>query len=571
MRLSSGFWTVCDRKGEIMLLSKNGATGRRIQFTASIFTTALLIVFVLIWQGAAVARETVTEQLLDIMKAKHVISEREYKALKKEAEEEKAALNRQLEKSMEVRKAALARQVREQIEEREKAQAAGMEAQVKAAQAKLESENNPHGFHTVWRNGIVTESNDGNFKMHVGGYGELDFGSMNGDAELRALARGVGAVANGYGAEVRRFRPTITGTLWGNIDFQAQMDFGGGTTRVTNVWARLNDIPFLGNVQIGHQKEPFSLEELTSDEWTSFLERALPNTFAVGNTNGDYNTGVKIYNQELDKRMTWALGGFINQSNNSGSFYGNYANTDLVARLTALPWYEDKGWDIVHIGFSYSYKDRKTSNPTLDYDSKPEFHVTNLYTLETGLIPTTGANTFDPELGLGIGSFSLHAEYFNSMVGYDTRLSSNTVTNLAKTKINNPDFDGYYVQASYFLTGENRPYDLNEGIFTRPIPLCNYNWNTGGWGAWELVARFSNANLTSGGITGGNENDVTAGINWYLNPNLKLQMNYIFAMLSDRTYVVQTGVAKGGAAIYGTKAINDADANIIAMRMLFDF
>lgn len=554
-----------------MLLSKNGATGRRIQFTASIFTTALLIVFVLIWQGAAVARETVTEQLLDIMKAKHVISEREYKALKKEAEEEKAALNRQLEKSMEVRKAALARQVREQIEEREKAQAAGMEAQVKAAQAKLESENNPHGFHTVWRNGIVTESNDGNFKMHVGGYGELDFGSMNGDAELRALARGVGAVANGYGAEVRRFRPTITGTLWGNIDFQAQMDFGGGTTRVTNVWARLNDIPFLGNVQIGHQKEPFSLEELTSDEWTSFLERALPNTFAVGNTNGDYNTGVKIYNQELDKRMTWALGGFINQSNNSGSFYGNYANTDLVARLTALPWYEDKGWDIVHIGFSYSYKDRKTSNPTLDYDSKPEFHVTNLYTLETGLIPTTGANTFDPELGLGIGSFSLHAEYFNSMVGYDTRLSSNTVTNLAKTKINNPDFDGYYVQASYFLTGENRPYDLNEGIFTRPIPLCNYNWNTGGWGAWELVARFSNANLTSGGITGGNENDVTAGINWYLNPNLKLQMNYIFAMLSDRTYVVQTGVAKGGAAIYGTKAINDADANIIAMRMLFDF
>ncbi len=556
-------------EGDTMLKSQRRAPGGGRQWKAAAILKVLLFAFFLSGPGVAAAQESVAEQLLDIMKARHEISEKQYNDLRKQAQREKAAMRaaitRQVEKELAGQKAAIADQVKKQAAEQKKTRAAEVAAQVKAAQAKIEKEENPHGFHTVWRNGIVTESKDGAFKLHVGGYGETDFGSMNAGADMKGLAKTTGTTATGHGAEIRRLRPTITGTLYGNVDFESQMDFGDGNVRVTNLWARLNDVPYIGHVVVGHQKENFSLEELTSDEWTTFMERALPNTFAVGNVNKDYNTGVKTYDQELDDRLTWALGAFINQSNPSGSFFNDYENTDLVARLTALPWYEDKGYYLLHIGCGYSYRARKTNHPTLDYQSTPEFHLTNLNTIDTGLLPATAANTVNPELGLGVGPFSLHAEYFNSMVNANTKLTYNTVSNLAGTKILNPDFEGYYAEAAYFITGEHRPYDVNEGIFTRTVPFRNFNTKTGGTGAWELTARFSHANLTSGGVTGGNENDVTLGVNWYWNPNVKLALNYIFARVYDRTYVA--GV--GNRAFL--KTMSDDDANIVAMRMLFDF
>jgi phosphate-selective porin OprO/OprP len=567
-----------------MMRSKNNAGEEVKRWLPGVLAKVLFFSVALCWQGCALAGETVAEQLLDIMKARHEITQNQYRNLKKQAQQEKeamkAAITRQVEKQLEARKAvaaapqeeltpkqkaALAEQVKKQTEAEKKAQTTAIVAQVQAAQAKIEKEKNPNGFHTVWRNGIVTQSDDGLFKLHVGGYGETDFGSMTSGANLKNMGRSLFASSIGHGAEIRRLRPTVTGTLYGDIDFESQMDFGDGNTRVTNLWVRLNDIPDFGHIVIGHQKENFSLEELTSDEWTTFMERALPNTFAVGNANKDYNTGIKAYHQELDNRLTWALGAFINQSNISGSFFGNYENTDLVARVTGLPWYENKGEDLLHIGLSYSFKARKTDHPTLEYQTTPEFHLTNLNTIDTGLIPANNANTINPELGLGVGPFSLHAEYFNSMVSANKTLGYNTVSNLAGTKIHNPDFDGYYAEAAYFLTGEHRPYDIKEGIFTRTVPRNNFSAKTGAPGAWELTARVSNANLTSGGITGGDETDFTAGINWYWNPNVKLTFNYIFAHIYSRTYVVGIG---SNATL---KNLNNADANILATRLLFDF
>ena len=48
-----------------------------------------------------------------------------------------------------------------------------------------------------------------------------------------------------------------------------------------------------------------------------------------------------------------------------------------------------------------------------------------------------------------------------------------------------------------------------------------------GGGAWQLGARFSYVDLTDKAIDGGNVYDFTLGINWFFNPNMKLQLNYI--------------------------------------------
>jgi phosphate-selective porin OprO/OprP len=62
--------------------------------------------------------------------------------------------------------------------------------------------------------------------------------------------------------------------------------------------------------------------------------------------------------------------------------------------------------------------------------------------------------------------------------------------------------------------------------------------SAGGFGAWELAARFSRMNLNfeeglagtaavPGSVRGGDQSIVTLGVNWYLNPNFKVMMNYL--------------------------------------------
>ena len=48
-----------------------------------------------------------------------------------------------------------------------------------------------------------------------------------------------------------------------------------------------------------------------------------------------------------------------------------------------------------------------------------------------------------------------------------------------------------------------------------------------GWGAWQVGLRFSYLDLNDKAIQGGMVYDWTAGLNWFWNPNMKIQLNYI--------------------------------------------
>ena len=121
-----------------------------------------------------------------------------------------------------------------------------------------------------------------------------------------------------------------------------------------------------------------------------------------------------------------------------------------------------------------------------------------------------------------LNSFSLQGEFVSTMV---------TDAVSPGGSLGDVSFSGYYVQASYFLTGEHRPYSRSNGAFGRINPIRPVKKSDGGinWGgALELKARYSSVDLNNGSITGGKMENGAIGLNWYLVPNAKVLCDYIW-------------------------------------------
>jgi phosphate-selective porin OprO/OprP len=379
-------------------------------------------------------------------------------------------------------------------------------------------------FNAYWKTGIRLDSKDENFKLKIGGRIMTDWATIDPDSQVEDDFPDL----KGSGVEFRRARLYISGTVYGRVDFKAQYDFAGGDADFKDVYLGLKKVPGVGHIRVGHFKEPFSLEELTSSKYITFMERSLPNAFSPSR-----NTGIMLYNPVLDKRMTWAVGYFYN-ADGFGDTFEDYSNTNLTARLTGLPWYADKGERLLHLGLSYSSQSRDEAHSTVRFRARPEAHMASDRLVDTGSIAADGVSLINPEVALVFGPFSLQGEY--------------TTASVDSTAANDPEFSGYYVYASYFLTGEHRNYKTSKGAFDRVKPKNNFGSAGGGAGAWEIGLRLSHLDLNDEAIGGGEEDNTTVGLNWYLNPNTRVMFNYVSADLEKRT-----GVGDGSVSIFETR------------------
>ena len=51
-------------------------------------------------------------------------------------------------------------------------------------------------------------------------------------------------------------------------------------------------------------------------------------------------------------------------------------------------------------------------------------------------------------------------------------------------------------------------------------------------GAWEVALRYSYADFDDG-IYGRKVENVTGGLNWTMNPNVRIMLNYVFSHVED--------------------------------------
>jgi phosphate-selective porin OprO/OprP len=391
-----------------------------------------------------------------------------------------------------------------------------------------------------WRYGLRFESKDKAFSMFVGGRAQFDV--VNYLAATRMRQNIPGNVPLEDGVSFRRFRLDMGGTLYTNFEYYAQVDFFNGfvtsiaDNRLTNVpaptdlWVQFKELPWLGTVRVGNQKQPIGFEHLTSSRFLNFLERSLGfDAFLEGFNNG-FAPGISVYNTYLDKRGTWAIGAFKNTRSIFGWNVGRN-EAELTARITGLPVYEENGKYLVHVGLGASHRDldqdQARFRSRLDARNSPS--AFSPLVADTGLFFGNHQQLFVPELVAVFGPWSFQSEYYGSWVHQAATVDANGVRQPSQGTVY---MQSVYGEVHLFLTGEHREYSRDSAAFTRVVPLRPFSWSRCGFtgcGAWQLAARYSYLDLIDKGVNGGRVHDMTLGVNWFLNPNMKIQFNYFLA------------------------------------------
>lgn len=357
-------------------------------------------------------------------------------------------------------------------------------------------------FGTKWSNGYKVESDDGNFKLKFGGRVMMDWAFISHDDDLTNYLDAEG----GSGYEFRRIRFFNSGTIYKAVKYKVQLDFSGGEVTFKDVYLELPKLP-VGDLRLGHFKEPFRLEALTSSKYMTFMERSQHIPFSP-----ERNSGIMIKNEVLDKMIGYQFGFFHNgdKAGDDGAIGDGY---NITARVTALPFKNAEKNQLLHVGAGFSY--RKPSSETYKVSTRPESHLAEKF-VSTGTIEGVNSSTlFNAEVALVVNSLSVQGEFLSAAV--DATQEDN--------------FSAFYAQASYFLTGEHRPYKNAYEGFSRVKPKNNFG--QGGMGAWELAVRYSNINLDGDLTNGGQLSDITLGVNWYLNPATRFMLNYVIADVKD--------------------------------------
>lgn len=405
------------------------------------------------------------------------------------------------------------------LERQREAEKAGQAAQAEEQAAKAASAP----VVTANKEGFSLASPDKAFTLKVGGVIAYDLSWFDQDDDLRLS---VGDEQDGTGFYLARLR--LNGAVHSNIEYNMEYDFatqtGADGPEFKDVYLQLNGIPYgrglEGSLRAGHFYEPFSMEELTSSRHRMFMERSLMNAFIPARNPGILWTDA-LLGEEKRERFTYALGVFKEADNWPSS---NDSDEDqgyqLTARVTGLPYYADDGRRLIHLGAAYSR--RNPDGAVLGWAARNENRLSLFRYASTEGFPlyrlsdarADDVNLYNLELAGVWGPWNWQGEY--------------TLADVDTTFDHERRFSGYYAQLGYILTGEHRPYRNSAGLFGRVEPESNFGWKAeDGWGAWELAARYSSVDLNDGGVRGGEQDDITLGLNWYLNANTRVIWNYI--------------------------------------------
>ena len=389
----------------------------------------------------------------------------------------------------------------------EQLQTALMKIQALEQVQKQRSEKKSGIVKTKSKKGLTIDTSGGGIKIKsgeqkfaIGGRLMLDYDSMDSghQTENKSFSD----------MEWRRTRINIKGSVNKHWSYKATYDFNSekDTANLDEGYVKY-DTKKGFTITAGKTKADMMLEQRTSSKWISTVERGLLNAmnekvnYLVGKP-GD-GAGVKLGFYAKESRISGAISVFDAYKNDSDD------DNDMILHSTARLNYSPKMGknEYAHFGVSYGMADYKGET------SKAELQL-GIHQGDKTLLADAAAGDIT---NLGIeaayvnGPFSVQAEYFDN----ETELENGS---------KGYEWDGYYGQLSYVLTGETRGYKWKGAKFDKIKPK-------GKMGAVELVLRYEDISVDDAdeGTVVANKVDLdrtVIGVNWYVANTVKFMANY---------------------------------------------
>lgn len=455
-------------------------------------------------------------------------------------------------------------------------------------QAKLVAQDAPR----VTMNGArpTISSADGRSSISLRSVVQLDAAHYGEDADGGAsdFRRGsVGAVANretaaardfSDGAYFRRARFGFEGTVARDFTYRVLAELGGsgteGPARINDFWiAYTGFAPF--TIQVGAFSPPANMDDGTSVESSLFIERASSAELSRSLGGADGRIGIGVRGNGL--RWMSSLTLTTRTVNDAEVFDSQLAAVGRFGALLAT----SSDYNI-HAGLSGTWVFQPPDQGSTAaagqrhgarFRDRPEIRVDSTRLIDTGSIDADSAYVFGLEAGANWKNWYLQAESFH--YGIERTAATGALPD--------PDFEGFYVQGSWILTGETRRYDIASGAFQAPRPFVPFT-SVGGIGAWELALRYSQMDLdfhsglagtaaTADAIRGGTQEIWAFGVNWYINSNVKLMLNWLHVDV-DRLNPAGPGTLAPFGPAAGTPPPGveiGQDLNIYGLRTQYSF
>jgi phosphate-selective porin OprO/OprP len=451
-------------------------------------------------------------------------------------------------------------------------------------------------------------SGDGRFTLAIRARFQADFaGYMQNQSDVRR-AGFAGPTDLSSGAVMRRAYLGIEGKAYTDFSYEIRLNAGGsdggsfGAAGVPNAGEGdplLNKavITYTGipnwHFNVGVLEPAFMMEGTSSSASLMFMERPdFENIAADTFGAGDSRRGIEVGWAKTD--TLWAgdnitatttfSGGKTGSAQNHGTNSGlsipgdGDENTQILGRITDRVWSD--GISNIQIGVSLAsvLDSGSNGNPNgggqvIRLRDRPEIRVDGTRLIDTTNIAAKTADMFAFDMEGNIENFYLGGEYTQFSVDRQCGATTGGVCTSSTAVIDHPTFSAWAIEGSWILTGESKVYSPsainNEvGGFNIPVPSRPFSFAGDSWGAWELVARYTDTDLnwhtnqaavaTGGvqaGILGGREKIVSLGVNWYLNRNIRV-------MFDDNII----NLTKGTAALPDR---DSQDLNVVSMRIQY--
>ena len=368
---------------------------------------------------------------------------------------------------------------------------------------------------TIGAGGLQASSADTNFVFALHGVLQMDNRTFFNDGNIQGNDSFL----------LRRARPIFSGTVFRDFDFFFVPDFGGSTVQIFDAYLNYHYAPWL-QLRAGKFKVPVGLEQLQADRDTLFNERSLV-TDLVPNR----DLGFQLWGDVAGGVVSYAVGVFNGVGDGRNTSNADFEDDrEFSGRLFFQPFKKSKAVALQGFGLGVAGSFGNTSSnatglsattggtlPGYATDGQQQFFA---YNPTTGTVTANGGHwRLSPQGYYYYGPFGLLGEYVMSSQRVSRSAAPLTSANLEHT--------AWQVAASRVLTGEDASYN---GV----TPRRPFDPRNGKWGAFQIVGRYTELDidndtfpLFSNPLTSASAaKSWSAGLNWYLNRNLRLNASY---------------------------------------------